>query len=397
MKDDKTAQFIDLLQESLQGQTFVKLTLANYKGSADEPQRILARLIDTKKGTRFFVQYKFATRDVVKNHSLDEGVEIVKNNLAKGFRNAHLFTTESDHQLEVGKKSARLHRGKPTFTTRPSTGHDRAKNDLIGKDAYYLKALGITTEHGEVKAQQQSKWRQINKFVEVIRDLYERSGLKEKQKLRIADMGSGKGYLTFAAYDYFTNTLKKDVEMVGVDTKTETVRLCNDIAKAGGFTGLRFEEGLIANADAEDVDILIALHACDTATDDALFKGISQKAEIILAAPCCHRELKKQMQPPAELKSILKHPVMLERTAEMITDGIRAMILEQNGYSTKIFEFVPTEHTPKNNMIAAVRTSGRKKDNADIQDLMAAYGIREQHLGELLKDNTEKITSAGIL
>ncbi|MBX3245369.1 MAG: methyltransferase, partial [Acidobacteria bacterium] len=313
--------------------------------------------------------------------------------LANGFKNAHLFTTEGDHQLEINKKSARLHRGKPTFKTLPSTSHDREKNDLIGKDAYYLKALGITTESGEVKAQQQAKWRQINKFVEVIGDLYERSSLKEKQKLRIADMGSGKGYLTFAAYDYFTNTLKKEVEMTGVDTKAETVRLCNEIAGAGGFTGLKFEKGLIADLNTDGVDILIALHACDTATDDALYKGISADAEIILAAPCCHHELKKQMRPPAELKSILKHPVMLERTAEMITDGIRAMILEQNGYSTKIFEFVPTEHTPKNNLIAAVRNSAKRSDDTAIQNIMNIYGIDRQHLVGLLDiSNTSRST-----
>ena len=387
MKETTIKSFAAMFKESLEQQTFVKLTLANYKGSGDEPQRILARLIDTKKGTRLFIQYKFEKKDIVKNYPFDEGLEIISNKLAAGYRNAHLFTTEKDLQLEINKKSARIIEGKATFTSKPSTSHDREKKDIINRNTYYLKALGITTDHGEIKAQQQVKWRQINKFVEIVRDLYERSGLKDKKDLKIVDMGSGKGYLTFAAYDLFSNTLDLDVKMVGVDTKSDTVRFCNEVAKAGGFDGLSFEEGSIMDLDAGEVDILIALHACDTATDDALYKGIVGNAALILAAPCCHRELKKQIKPPKELKGILKHAVMLERTAEMLTDGIRALILEENGYSTKLFEFVPTEHTPKNNMIAAVKTTSERSRETSLDELIETYNIEEQRLLKLLREH----------
>ena len=175
--------------------------------------------------------------------------------------------------------------------------------------------------------------------------------------------------------------------MVGVDTKSDTVRFCNEVAKAGGFDGLSFEEGSIMDLDAGEVDILIALHACDTATDDALYKGIVGNAALILAAPCCHRELKKQIKPPKELKGILKHAVMLERTAEMLTDGIRALILEENGYSTKLFEFVPTEHTPKNNMIAAVKTTSERSRETSLDELIETYNIEEQRLLKLLREH----------
>jgi hypothetical protein len=158
-------------------------------------------------------------------------------------------------------------------------------------------------------------------------------------------MGSGKGYLTFAAYDYFSNVRGLEVVMTGVEAKPELVELCNQVAVSGGFEGLNFVGGSIEDFDVREVGILIALHACDTATDDALFKGIAANAAIIVAAPCCHKEIRRQIKPPGVLHDILKHGTMLEREAETVTDGLRAMLLERSGYSTRIFEFVPTEHT----------------------------------------------------
>jgi hypothetical protein len=166
-----------------------------------------------------------------------------------------------------------------------------------------------------------------------------------------------------------------------VESRPHLVHLCNDIAEACGYTGLKFVQGDIADFDAEHVDILIALHACDTATDDALYKGIAAKASAIVAAPCCHKEIKKQLTPPTLLAGILKHPVMLERTAETITDGLRSLLLEREGYKTKMFEFVPTEHTPKNNMLVAVRgAKGDPAKTAEIEEIKKQFGIRHQRL-----------------
>jgi len=176
--------------------------------------------------------------------------------------------------------------------------------------------------------------------------------------------------------------------MTGVEVRRELVELCNDVARAGGFDGLRFVAGQIADIEPGEIDILIALHACDTATDDALYKGIAAKASIIIAAPCCHKELRKQLRPPEPLAGILKHGIMLERTAETITDGLRALILECEGYKTKLFEFVPTEHTPKNNMLAATRGATIKAaDEAarQVGIIMDTFGIEHQRLARLLK------------
>jgi hypothetical protein len=310
--------------------------------------------------------------------------------LLSGFRSAHLFTTSNDFQLTVGKKNSRMIAVKPTFAERPSTLHDREKNTIVSPDAPYLKALGIADDRGEIKQKQRDKWRQINKYIEIFRDLYENSSLGSKTALKVMDMGSGKGYLTFAAYDYVANSRKLAVEMVGVEVRSELVDLCNQIADSCGYEGLKFVSGTISEYPVEDVDILIALHACDTATDDALYKGIAAGAEIIIAAPCCHKEIRQQIQPSELLKGILRHGTLLERTAETITDGIRALLLEEHGYRTKVFEFVSPEHTPKNNMIAATRPPGTISMNPEVRKqitgVLDSFGIGQQRLDCLLKD-----------
>ncbi len=380
---ENTDKFIASFRESIATGTFVKLALANYKGEDTQLQKILVRLVESKKGDRLFVQFKYLTRDVVKNFAINDGIQLIADFLTSGFRNAHLFTTANDFQLDIGKRNSRLNVGKPTIKSPPPLAHDRQKNDLVDRTTFYLTALGITTDAGEIRGQQFDKWKQINKFVEILNGLFERSHLTEKKKLRIVDMGSGKGYLTFAAYEHFTKSLGLEVEMVGVDTKAETIALCNSIAETSGFDGLRFVNSTITEFDPGDVDILIALHACDTATDDALAKGINANADIIVAAPCCHRELRQQMSSPDLLSGILKHPVMLERTAETLTDGIRSMLLERSGYRTKIFEFIAVEHTPKNNMLVATLTGdtpGFAEIDEQIRSIMTTFGIRRQKL-----------------
>ena len=385
---DAISDFVSECQESLDSGSFVKLTLSNYKGPEQHLQKVAARLIDVKRGRKLSLQFYFDTRQVVKNHPVTEAAAEIRRLIDSGFRSAHLFTTRNDHQLTIGKRSSRLQKGKPSFAEKPSTDHDRSKTSQIDPDAFYLKALGITSDDGSVRAQQRDKWRQINKYVEILGGLFDQSSLNGGQALKIVDMGSGKGYLTFAAYDYFANVRGLSVEMIGVDTKQELVELCNQVAGAAGFGGLQFVHGEIETFGVTKADVLIALHACDTATDDALFKGISAAAEIIVAAPCCHKEIRKQIKPPLALRNVLKHGTLIEREAELLTDGLRAMLLEQNGYSTKVFEFVPTQHTPKNTMIVAVRRESEGPPatviSAEIEQLKGLYGIREQRLENLL-------------
>jgi SAM-dependent methyltransferase len=382
-------KFISELARSLHQETFVKLTLGNYKGADEHLQKILARLVETKKGTRLFFLFRHDTRDTAKNFDFTEGVAKVRALLGEDFFAGHLFTTENDFQLDIGNKGkSRLNTAKPTFKTAPPLAHDKQKQILVDPDSFYLRALNITTDKGEIRDKQQDKWKQINKFVETLSRLFANSLLKDRREIKIVDMGSGKGYLTFATYDYFKNTLNLDVKVTGVDTKQELVSLCNDVAKSCDFNDLQFVHGWIGDYDLENVDILIALHACNTATDDAIFKGIQANADLIVCSPCCHQEIRPQIKPPALLKDILKHGVMLEREAEIITDGLRALLLEKSGYATKVFEFIATEHTPKNNMIAGTRQNApvdAEKYEREIADIKNFYGITEQRLESLLK------------
>jgi SAM-dependent methyltransferase len=388
MSAENLEKFISELARSLHETTFVKLTLGNYKGTDEHLQKLLVRLVETKKGTRLFFLYRYDTRDTAKNFDFTEGVTKIRSYLGADFFSAHLFTTQNDFQLDLGKKGkSRLNVGKPTFKTQPSTQHNREKQILVNPNSFYLKALGITTDKGEIRDKQQDKWKQINKFIETLAKLFDNSLLKERRELKIVDMGAGKGYLTFATYDYFKNTRGIDVKITGVDTKSELVGLCNDIAGASEFENLQFVHGWIGDYDLRDADILIALHACNTATDDAIFKGIAAGASLIVCAPCCHQEIRPQIKPPALLKDILKHGIILEREAESLTDGLRALLLERSGYSAKIFEFIGTEHTPKNNMIVGTRHE-RKVDaenyEQEIKAIKDFYGIEHQRLETLL-------------
>jgi len=390
-------RFVEKFAESIASETFIKATLGNYKGSDPHLQKINLRLITTKKGPRIYVLYKYDTRDTAKNYDHAQGVDIVRGMFADGFKSGHLFTTECDLQLDIGKKgNARLNTSKPSFSNKISTDHNREKTTLIDTAAFYLKALGITDDNGRIRDKSQDKWRQINKFVETVVSLIERSRLKGSKTLRIVDMGSGKGYLTFALYDHLSNERGIDVKMTGVEARSELVQIANDVAAACGFDGLSFNCGTIDSFDASGANILIALHACNTATDDALFKGISVGSDLIIAAPCCHQEIRPQIEPPAMMKDILKHGVMLERVAETMTDGLRALLLEREGYASKLFEFISVEHTPKNNMLVGTRLD-RPGDTSrfadEIAEIKSFYGIGHCHLEELLKKNAETATA----
>ena len=391
MSIENVEKFITEFDRALRTETFVKMSLGNYRGSDPHLQKLLLRLIDTRKGRRLFFLYRYDTRDTAKNHDFREAVKILRAALGTDFFSGHLFTTENDFQLEIGRKGkSRLNTAKPTFKSKPALEHDREKRRFVNSESFYLRALGVTTDRGEIRDKQQDKWKQINKFVETLASLFDKSQLKDRKEIKIVDMGSGKGYLTFATYDFFKNIRGLDVKVTGVDTKSELVGLCNDLAKASEFENLQFVNGWIGDFDIEDADVLIALHACNTATDDAIFKGIKAGADLIVVAPCCHQELRPQLQPPEMFKNILKHGVMLEREAESITDGLRAILLEKSGYQAKLFEFVSTEHTPKNNMIVGTlqkKEPETEKLAAEINAIKDFYGIKEQRLEKLLENN----------
>lgn len=388
MADDNVGRIIEELEASLERGSFVKMTLGKPIGADKSLLKLQVRPVRTKRGDFLMFLYKHERRDVTKNLPPPDAVGAIRSLIGHGFLSVHLFTTERDFQLEINRKgNSRLSTSKPTVTTKPSSAHDREKKETVDRKAPYLSVLGITTHAGEIREGQRGKWKQINRFVETLDSMFEQSGLKERDSVEIIDMGSGKGYLTFAAYDHFANVRGMKVAMTGVEERAELVDICNGLAETCGFEGLRFAKGRIADFETGNPDILLALHACDTATDDAIFKGIRGGADLILTAPCCHQELRPQMKAPEVLAGVLRHGTLMEREAESVTDGLRAMLMEKAGYDAKVFEFIGAEHTPKNNMVVGVRSkSPRNPSEVDeeVSNLKAFYGIRGQRLDSLL-------------
>lgn len=225
-----------------------------------------------------------------------------------------------------------------------------------------------------------------NKYLEIIEGLIESVTLPEE--IHIVDMGSGKGYLTFALYDYLANEKGLNVQVTGIELREELVAYCNDIAKKCGFDKLKFVCKPIQEYTEKRIDILIALHACDTATDDAIYKGIVSNAQLIVCAPCCHKQIRQQVKGIEQESPILKYGIFKERQFEMVTDTIRALILEQHNYHTKVFEFISNEHTRKNVMLVGAKDSSGIEDQtlqSKINDIKKEFHIDFHYLEKLVK------------
>ncbi|MEJ1971230.1 MAG: SAM-dependent methyltransferase [Lacunisphaera sp.] len=294
------------------------------------------------------------------------------------FHSAHLATTQQSVQLEYNKKGEpRLSLGLSAHPFVDPT-HDRAKSRLLpGESQAWLNALGVTTATGAVREGMADKHRQIHKFVEILSHLVADLPLPEDRPAEVVDMGCGKGYLTFATHDYLDRVLKRSVRVCGVEVRPDLVALDNKIAHDTGRPKLSFVGGTIQDAALPALDVLIALHACDTATDDAIARGVKAGAALIVVAPCCQKEVRAQLHAAPVLAPALRHGIFQERHAEFATDALRALLLEWAGYDTKVFEFISSEHTGKNLMIAATKRPGMARTDAD------AAKVRE--FGRLLR------------
>ena len=239
-----------------------------------------------------------------------------------------------------------------------SLAHNRVKQYILpeGAPVDFLIKLGVQTPDGRITRNRYDKFRQINRYLEFIRDVL--GELPKDRTLHIVDFGCGKSYLTFAMYYFLHVKEGRDLKVTGLDLKEDVILHCNALAQELGYDGLHFEQGDIQNYEGENhVDMVVSLHACDLATDYALEKAVKWEAAVILAVPCCQHELNRQMKNEL-LRPVLKYGIIRERMAALITDALRAQLLEENGYNTQILEFIDMEHTPKNLLIRAVRQKG---------------------------------------
>ena len=399
---DTLPRFLALLREALAGGTLVKLTLGKPRPDAPDPtlRNVFARPVSLKAGPHISLVFRHATRDITKNLPAAEAETVLACLLAETFFDAHLFTPLHTAQLEQQPDGSARLRQKATGSAPPipAPGHDRARQHLLAPDSPWLRALGVTNDRGQPREGMAHKFRQIEKFAEILRSLLAEGGLDSPEApaaapLRIADMGAGKGYLTFA----LAALLGPRAQITGIERRADLVAACNRIAGETGFAPqLRFVEGDItaaAPAAAPQLDVLLALHACDTATDDALAAGHAAGARLLVVSPCCQKELRAQLAAPPVLADALRHGIFQERQAEFVTDALRAQLLECAGYRSRVFEFISTEDTAKNLMLAAHRVhaagdpafAGHRARLLERTRAFAAfYGIREQRLARHL-------------
>jgi len=376
---------LDHIKQSIERESFVKLTLSTPTDKNSSLLNIYVRFVILKTTPAFSFTYHYKTNDQVKNLSIEEGLNEIKDLIGNSFKNINLFTTESDFSLITSKKGLQtIQKKKATFTELPAASHDRPKVKRVSSNQHYLTLLGITDSDGVIIPKMADKYRQINKYLEIIDGLITSVSLPET--INIVDMGSGKGYLTFALYDFLKNEKTLDVHVTGIELRQELVDYCNNIAKDCGFEDLQFICKPIEDYTERKIDILIALHACDTATDDAIQKGIVSDATLIICAPCCHKQIRQQLKGIEQESPLLKYGIFKERQFEMVTDTIRALIMEQHHYNTKIFEFISNEHTRKNVMLVGSKSVNKNDTEAvkeKIHSLKNAYHIDFHYLETL--------------
>lgn len=397
---DALHRFFELLRSAVNDGTLVKLTLGKPTGADPTLRNVFVRPVALKSGPHFAFVWRHATRDITKNHPPLIALTEVERLVGHEFLDAHLFTKTQTAQLETtAEGAARLRVTAQQLAPVRVAAHDRPKTHTISATSSWLRALGVANERGQPREGMADKFRQIQKFAELLdhllADAFPADNRSSAAPLRVMDMGSGKGYLTFAVAEL----MGAQGVVCGVELRGELVELCNRIARENGMAErLSFRTGSIAETPLPpgSCDVMIALHACDTATDDALARGVAAGARLLVVAPCCQKELRPQLTPPPVLADALRHGIFQERQAEFVTDALRAQLLEGAGYRTKVFEFISTEHTAKNLMIAAMKQTGEHVSAGTTveraREFAAFYGIRTQrlaaHLGVSLSPGT---------
>ncbi len=386
-----------LAQAQAQGQ-WHRLVLSRPHGADHGVLRTTVRPIVLKGQAMLSFVDSRATSDITKNLSASAGLAQVDALVGDVFRNAHLFTTTAELQLKLGKKGRgdaghltehALAEAAPTSAP-PTTTHDRAKQRWIEQSRPFLTALGITTPEHHLVPAMARKWKQINKFVEIVAQAIDRSRLQDAPTIRVVDFGAGKAYLTLAVHDWLQHGKGVQPQVTGVELRADLVEQGNRVVHDLGLQGMALAQGDVQSWQPAPMDVMIALHACDTATDQAIALGIRAGAELIVCSPCCHKQLRPQLLSPHPLRSVFQHGIHVEQQAEMLTDSLRALLLQASGYDTQVFEFVSLEHTAKNKMILGVKRAQALSEAAraalldEVAELKQFFGVKEQALEALL-------------
>ncbi|PIC86392.1 SAM-dependent methyltransferase [Sporosarcina sp. P20a] len=362
---------LELLQRRMTDGTFIRATISGPRMKSNDVKRIKLKPLELKG--EFYIQFEYQHERVLKHDNVAlEDVAQPLHEALENFKQFHIDLSDETMQIQISKKMKVSI--KRIFLNTEKTvdyAHNRTKNYALHEGTPYpfLIRLGVQTPEGKVKNQKHDKFRQINRFVELIDDTL--SHLPKDRPIRILDFGSGKSYLTFALYHYLRIEKGLDIRVTGLDLKKEVIEECQEIARDLQYDQLEFLVGDINEYDGDTaVDMVVTLHACDVATDMALAKAVNWGASVILSVPCCQHELFSQVHAPA-LDIMLQHGLVKERFAALATDSIRAELLTLVGYEAQLVEFIDMEHTPKNILIRAYRTT--KQPTAAQIDRYAAF------------------------
>ena len=381
--------FEDFLDDSL-----LRIILSNpaFKDGAGpcKALKVRVRPVMLKGGMVFQAEELTEKQAFHRNLTREEGVSYLLGLMESGFKQAEVESSRGQARVLVGKKGTvtiKVKKNQQKMVAAPNVAsHNRQKRYILeeGKPVAFLEDLGVMTADGKVVRSRYDKFRQINRFLEFIEDILPR--LNKSRENVIIDFGCGKSYLTFAMYYYLHELKGYEVRIIGLDLKQDVIDHCNRLSVAYGFDKLKFYHGDIASYDGVDhVDMVVTLHACDTATDYALEKAVKWEASVILSVPCCQHELNKQMDSEL-LRPVLQYGLIKERMAALYTDALRAEILENRGYRTQILEFIDMEHTPKNILIRAVKQGGPKDNRKEIEDILQFLGTEQTLAGLLLEE-----------
>lgn len=354
----------------LDDQALVRAVASGRQRNTGVPfRRVEVRYVDLRAGRRLQITSYDDTQAHTRNESVDKSGRAVDDLLRLPFASWHVTTADETVQLRVTKKGRLLlHRTARLDAAEPDRSHDRAKTRPLAEDDEIFRVLGISTADGELKPSRRAKFRQVQDFLAALQPLLDDAvalgpgeRLSAQRPLRVVDLGCGNAYLTFAAVRYLAEVKRLPVSAVGVDVKSSARDHNHAVAQRLGLADrLEFIEGTIGAVElAEAPDLVMALHACDTATDEALARAVRWRAPVIVAAPCCHHDLQRQLtndSVPDPYRLVTRHGILGERLADVLTDALRAAILRIVGYRVEVIEFVDPEHTPRNALIRAVRT-----------------------------------------
>lgn len=384
---------IILLKEIILSEEMIYAVISNQRKKDEESfNKVTIKPVLIKDELKLQFTYNYKSKVLHKNLGFIESIDEIEKLLIENFKQAIFCAKNADYHILISKKDkVTILKKKPTKEN-IDLSHNRKKSYIIedGEPCDFLIRLGVMNEKGKVASKRYDKFRQINRFLEMVDDVIPK--ISKDKTLNIVDFGCGKSYLTFALYYYLVDILNLDVNIIGLDLKSDVILFCNEVALDLNYNRLKFIHGDIKDyEDMDKVDMVVTLHACDTATDAALVKAVNWEAQAILSVPCCQHEFYDKIKSPV-LDPMLDHGIIKEKLSSLVTDSLRANVLEILGYQVQLLEFIDMEHTPKNILIRAI-----KVDNKDNKEAVNKYikfkefwGLRdlyiEDEFGEVLKN-----------